>query len=71
MPAAVYTIEEFAKAYKLGISHVYALARSGQLTVTKIGRRSVISVAEAERWFKGLPTGVDPGVLGRDRALRS
>ncbi|NLZ43192.1 MAG: helix-turn-helix domain-containing protein [Comamonadaceae bacterium] len=46
-----FTIEELAEAAGLGRTTIYREVKSGRLRLTKIGKRSIITVAEAERWL--------------------
>ena len=46
---------EFCKAYGIKLTKFYELLKSGELRARKCGRRTLVSVAEAERWFRELP----------------
>lgn len=58
-----YTVVELAEAAGLGRTTIYREVKSGRLRLTKIGKRSIITVAEAERWLAavaGIPGSADP-----------
>ena len=46
----------FCKQYSIGRVKTYELINAGQLTAVKVGRKTLIPVASAERWFAALPT---------------
>lgn len=54
-PALAYTVEEFAKATGLGVSTVRELLREGKLIGSYVGRKPLITVAEADRFMSDLP----------------
>jgi excisionase family DNA binding protein len=49
-------IPEACKLTSLSRSRLYAEIRDGRLTPRKIGRRTLIPVAELHRWLAALPT---------------
>lgn len=49
-----FTIDEFAKAYKIGRSTVYELLDSGELRSFHVGRRRLISYEAAAQWQRNL-----------------
>lgn len=52
LPAkAVYSVDEFGFAYGLGRTKTYALIKSGDLKVARVGGRTLIPVAAAEAWL--------------------
>lgn len=58
-----YTVVELAEAAGLGRTTIYREAKAGRLRLTKIGKRSIITVAEAKRWMAavaGIPGKADP-----------
>lgn len=58
-----YTIVELAEMSGLGRTTIYREAKAGRLRLTKIGKRSIITVAEAKRWMaavSGIPGSADP-----------
>lgn len=62
----IYTIPEFCKAYGLSRPSFYRRAAAGSMPpVRKIGKKSVIAVADAAAWFAALPTGITSGSFGR------
>lgn len=48
-------IPQFQGAYRIGKTKIYELVGRGQLEMVKVGRKSLISVASAERLFASLP----------------
>lgn len=50
-----FTIESFGAAFALGRTSVFTEIKSGRLKARKIGRRTVILVADAEAWAASLP----------------
>jgi hypothetical protein len=52
---AFYSLEDFAKHHRIGLSTVYGEIRSGRLLARKIGRRTVIASADARAWTDQLP----------------
>lgn len=50
-----YRIDEFCKAYGLGRSLVYEELRAGKLQARKVGGRTLIFKADADRWANSLP----------------
>jgi excisionase family DNA binding protein len=55
MTKAALTIKEFCDQYSVGITTAYELLKSGELAAKKIGNKTVIPTAEADRWLKSLP----------------
>ncbi len=49
------TVAEFCQAYRVGRTFLYEQLKSGQLSATKAGTKTLILRAEAARWFKSLP----------------
>jgi len=45
------TLKDFTKWAGIGYTKTYAEAKIGKLTLTKIGRRTLILRSEAERWL--------------------
>jgi excisionase family DNA binding protein len=54
---AAYSIAEFCKQFGVGRTFVYSEISSGRLKIKKAGRRTLIPVEEAARWFAALPSG--------------
>jgi|HubBroStandDraft_5_1064220.scaffolds.fasta_scaffold110325_2 excisionase family DNA binding protein len=50
-----YSIEEFAELTGVSRSSVYKALRSGCLTARKIGKRTIISAEDAEKYLHRLP----------------
>ncbi|WP_454619041.1 helix-turn-helix domain-containing protein [Bradyrhizobium cenepequi] len=55
-PPAAMTIPEFCRWARLGRTAVYREIKSGRLVLRKAGAKSLILVADAERWLGALPT---------------
>jgi len=49
-----YSVENAAKALGIGRSMAYQLIREGQLSVVKIGRRTLVPVKECEALLRRL-----------------
>jgi excisionase family DNA binding protein len=62
-----FRIPEFCRAFGVGRSKFYELVARRQLRPRKSGRQTLISVAEAERWFNSLPI-IEPETSYRRRA---
>jgi excisionase family DNA binding protein len=56
------SIKEFCNEYRVGTTRLYEEVKHGRIRLRKLGRKSLISRDEAERWLKNLPTS------GADRA---
>ena len=51
-PALAYPdISAFAAAVGIGRTQVYEEIKTGRLKVAKVGRRTIVPIAEAERWL--------------------
>ena len=50
-----FTLSEFITRYSTSRATVYREMNAGRLKATKLGRRTLIAKAEAERWFADLP----------------
>ena len=55
-PFAV-SISEAVRLSGIGRSSLYQAIRRGELSIRKSGRRSLILVADLQRWLSELPTG--------------
>lgn len=55
-----FTIEEFARTYRIGRSTVYELLDSGALRSFHVGRRRLISFRAAEEWQLNLESNQHP-----------
>ena len=55
-PIGVYTVQEFSAAFKISRGMLYKLKKSGRLKISKIGTRSVVTRAEAQRFLRTLET---------------
>jgi excisionase family DNA binding protein len=52
---AVYTIPEVAEVSRVCVGTVFNELKTGRLKATKLGRRTLITRAQLEDWFKRLP----------------
>jgi hypothetical protein len=50
-----FTLNEFARRNRIGLSTTYAEIRSGRLTARKIGRRTIITTDDERAWRERLP----------------
>jgi len=48
-------IEEFCGQYGLGRTRVYQEIKMGRLSARKVGRRTLITIDDAEDWLRRLP----------------
>ena len=53
------TILEFAARYSIGRSKIYEEAAAGRIKLRKVGKKTLITVDDAEKWLAGLPA-VEP-----------
>lgn len=51
----LYTIAQFVRCFGVSRTALYRLLTSGELNARKIGRRTVITRYDAERWVNALP----------------
>lgn len=51
-----YTISHMCKVYSTSRSKIYEQIKQGKLKVTKLGRKTLIDVQDAEAWFESLKT---------------
>jgi len=49
---AVFSVAEFCHIYGIGKTKTYEEVKSGRLRVVKIGRRTLVSVMDAQAWFE-------------------
>jgi hypothetical protein len=56
MAAAAMTVPEFCRWARLGRTATYKEVRLKRLRLVKVGAKSLILVADAERWLRSLPT---------------
>lgn len=52
---AVYTVKQFGARFAVSRTRFYRLIQEGQLSPVKIGRRTVVTTTEAQRWLSSLP----------------
>jgi hypothetical protein len=50
------TILQFAARYSIGRSKIYEEAAAGRITLRKVGKKTIITVDDAEKWLADLPT---------------
>lgn len=51
-----YSVAEFLRIYSMGRTSLYRAVNAGQIRITKIGRSSRITKADAKAWADSLPT---------------
>lgn len=54
-PPVAYSIPEAARAASIGVTKLRLEIRAGRLVCRKIGKRSVITALDLERWAAALP----------------
>jgi hypothetical protein len=50
-------IRAFCERYDIGRTKVYLEIGAGRLSIKKLGRRTLIPIEAAKRWFESLPDG--------------
>lgn len=50
-----FTVDEFCGWARIGRSKFYQEVQKGRLTLRKIGRKSVVTLADAKTWLNNLP----------------
>jgi excisionase family DNA binding protein len=58
------TVQEFRALAKIGHGTFYREVSAGRLRVTKIGRATRISMADAQAWLDNLPTQTGEAISG-------
>lgn len=56
MDQIAVSVEEFCQLTGIGRTRFYEEVRLGRLKLVKSGRRSLVTVAEMQRWAKALPS---------------
>jgi Helix-turn-helix domain len=51
-----YTLIEFARRNRIGLSTAYNEIKAGRLTARKVGRRTLITAEDERDWLQRLPT---------------
>jgi hypothetical protein len=51
----IFTLNEFARRNRIGLSTTYAEIRAGRLTARKIGRRTIVTTEDERAWRERLP----------------
>lgn len=54
-PKQAYTVQSMSDAYEVSVSYLRSDIATGRLRPKYLGRKPLISVEEAERWFSALP----------------
>lgn len=54
-----YTINDFCAAYGIGRTLTYREIAAGRLKASKVGKRTLILIADAETWASTLPSIVE------------
>lgn len=54
-PKQAYTVQSMSEAYEVSVSYLRDDIATGKLRPRYLGRKPLISIAEAERWFAALP----------------
>ncbi len=49
-----YTVADFCRAYRVSNTTFYALQKRGDIRTIKVGRRTLITRDEAQRWLNSL-----------------
>lgn len=50
-----YTVQSMSEAYEVSVSYIRNDIATGRLRPHYLGRKPLIGIAEAERWFAALP----------------
>jgi hypothetical protein len=50
------SVDAFCKWAGIGRTAAYAEIKDGRLAVRKFGKRTIVPVVEARRWFEALPS---------------
>jgi len=50
-----FSVDEFARRNRIGLTTAYAEIRAGRLIARKIGRRTVVLADDARSWRDNLP----------------
>ena len=51
----VFTISEFLERYGIGRTRFYEEVAEGRLRLRKLGKKSLVTVDDAEAWLESLP----------------
>ena len=54
-PRRVLTIADFLQRYNIGRTSFYEQVAAGKLTLRKLGKKSLVTVDDAEKWLASLP----------------
>ncbi len=55
-PPELLTVNDFVTRFRVSRTATYRLFASGELKAKKVGRRTMISRSDAERWLESLPS---------------
>jgi excisionase family DNA binding protein len=54
-----FSPDEFAQRYGIGRGTVFSEIKAGRLVARKIGKRTLISIADGRQWLESLPRARD------------
>jgi hypothetical protein len=69
-PQGALSVEAFCRWASIGRTVAYREIAEGRLHVRKLGRRTLIPVAEAERWLVALPSPSNDDAVRKFPGLR-
>lgn len=55
-PVGALSVNELCRQYSIGRTFFYEELKAGRLVAHKAGAKTLVAVAEAERWFASLGT---------------
>jgi excisionase family DNA binding protein len=70
MNQLLLTINECCRMASIGRTKFYELVASGEIPVRKIGKKTLVAVADLERWVERLPT-IEAKATGQSREKAS
>jgi len=59
-PPAALSIEDFCARYAIGRTTAYTELKAGRLRPTKVGRRTIIAVSDADAWLAAARDASEP-----------
>jgi hypothetical protein len=54
-PIGAFTVAEFCQTYRVGRNTFYGELKAERLSARKVGKKTLVLKAEAERWAQALP----------------
>lgn len=54
-PLGGFSVDDFCKWAGIGRTATYAEIKEGRLMIRKFGKRTIVPISEAHRWFEALP----------------